>query len=115
VPEIVGSCERVLPAGEFFGVAKRWGELFHKPRVPADKRRRPSLGVVIALVRLSEIGRVEHFGEPAIDRGKKIAGLLRFSLIAPHPSQAGQLNKFLRPLKVGRECRRLTEFPAQFV
>ena len=31
----------------------------------------------------------EAFGEPAIDRGEKIVGLLPFALIAPEAGEAG--------------------------
>jgi len=37
---------------------------------------------------LLKIARVEAFGEPAIDRGEKIAGLIAFALIAPEPRHA---------------------------
>ena len=32
-----------------------------------------------------EVERIEAFGEPAVDRSKKIAGPIRFALIAPEP------------------------------
>jgi hypothetical protein len=34
---------------------------------------------------LFQVERVEAFGEPAVDRGEKVAGLLSFALIAPQP------------------------------
>jgi hypothetical protein len=34
---------------------------------------------------LLQVERVEALGEPAIDQGEKIAGLLPFTVIAPQP------------------------------
>src|SRR5258707_12292506 len=37
---------------------------------------------------LSQIERVEAFGEPAVDRSEQIAGLITLALIAPKPRHA---------------------------
>jgi hypothetical protein len=39
------------------------------------------------LHRLFQIARVEAFGEPAVNRSEKIAGLLPFALIVPEPGE----------------------------
>ena len=39
-------------------------------------------------LRLFQIERIEPFGEPAVDRSKKIAGLIPLTLIAPEPRHA---------------------------
>jgi hypothetical protein len=39
-------------------------------------------------LRLFQIERVEAFGEPTVDRGEKITGLIPLALIAPDPRPA---------------------------
>jgi hypothetical protein len=39
-------------------------------------------------LRLLQVERVEAFGEPAVDRREKIAGLVLLALIAPEPRRA---------------------------
>jgi hypothetical protein len=39
---------------------------------------------------LLEVERVEAFGEPAVDRGEKIAGRVPLALVAPEPRQASR-------------------------
>jgi len=41
-----------------------------------------------------QIARVEAFGEPAIDRSEKIAGLIPLALIAPEPRHARRRAQF---------------------
>src|SRR5271166_7057805 len=41
-----------------------------------------------------QIGGVEAFGEPAVDRGEKIAGLTTLALIAPQPGEARRRAQF---------------------
>ena len=38
---------------------------------------------------LFEIGSVETFGEPGVDRREKVAGIGKFPLITPKPGEAG--------------------------
>ena len=45
-------------------------------------------------LRLLQIERVEAFGEPAIDRGEKIAGLIPLALIALEPRHAHRRAQF---------------------
>jgi hypothetical protein len=48
---------------------------------------------------LFQIGRVEPFGEPPVDRREKIAGLLPFALIAPQPSLPGHCDAYAFAIK----------------
>ena len=43
---------------------------------------------------LLQVEGVEAFGEPAVDRGEKIAGLLPFAVVAPQPGQARRRAQF---------------------
>ena len=38
--------------------------------------------------RLFQIGRIKAFGEPAVDRGEKVAGFGAATLVAAEPSEA---------------------------
>jgi PDZ domain len=51
---------------------------------------------------LFQIERVEAFGEPAIDRGEKIAGLLPLALIAPEPRHAHRRAQYRRGVRLVR-------------
>ena len=51
-------------------------------------RHQNSLSVAEQRLGLLQVERVEAFGEPAVDRREKIAGLLPLPLIAPEARQA---------------------------
>ena len=59
-------------------------------RAPSTGYARGSLGrqLLQQRLRLFQIERVEAFGEPAVDRSEKIAGLIPLPLIAPEPRHA---------------------------
>src|ERR1019366_3268771 len=58
--------------------------------------RKPLSGVQLVEQRLSllQIERVKTFGEPAVDRSEKIAGLIPLALTAPQPRHAHRRAQF---------------------
>jgi hypothetical protein len=59
-------------------------------------RRYSSGQLVEQHLRLFQIERVEAFGEPAVDRSEKLAGLLLLALVAPEPRARAQAPYQLR-------------------
>jgi L-alanine-DL-glutamate epimerase-like enolase superfamily enzyme len=65
---------------------------------PSDMSRIGYLLLLTQLVeqrlRLSQVGRVEAFGKPAVDRCEEMAGLITPALIAPQPGEAARRAQF---------------------
>jgi hypothetical protein len=79
--DLIGlTCVPMYSAYQFGQSTSRWPSRA-KARTPLRQIVEQHLGLV---------ERVEALGEPAIDRGEKIAGLLPFTLIAPEPRKSRQ-------------------------